>query len=169
MRSFVSALLLNVLVSHATASDTWPQFRGGGGDGHSNATGLPLRWSEAENVTWKIPVAGRAWSSPVVCGEQIWMTTAIERAASPDEAKTRLEGNRIAYSLEVDGSVTLRTIAVDRSTGKQLFDVQLFDVEDPDPIQVAQQLRLADARDRAGANLLRFRHQRHGVPGHRDR
>jgi len=54
----------------------WPQFRGPNGDGVSSATGLPLSWSETENVRWKTPIHGRAWSSPVILGNQVWMTTA---------------------------------------------------------------------------------------------
>src|SRR4051812_21786069 len=60
----------------ATAGDNWPQFRGPGGEGHSDATGVPLTWSETENVKWKTPIHDRGWSSPVVWGKQIWMTTA---------------------------------------------------------------------------------------------
>ena len=46
------------------AADAWPQFRGPGGQGHATATGLPLTWSETENVTWRTPIPGRGWSSP---------------------------------------------------------------------------------------------------------
>jgi outer membrane protein assembly factor BamB len=59
-----------------TAQDQWPDFRGPAGDGHSHGHGVPLEWSETKNVRWKIPLAGRAWSSAVVWGNQIWLTTA---------------------------------------------------------------------------------------------
>ena len=64
------------LAAAAAAGDNWPQFRGPHGDGHSDATGLPLTWSETENVVWKTPIHDRGWSSPVVWGDQVWMTTA---------------------------------------------------------------------------------------------
>ena len=46
-------LLLPLLAAAVVASEDWPQFRGPAGDGHSDATGLPLTWSETENVRWK--------------------------------------------------------------------------------------------------------------------
>ena len=85
----------------------WPQFRGPDGNGVSRATGLPIRWSETENVRWKTPIHGRAWSSPVILGEQIWMTT-----ATPDGKE-------------------LSAVAVAKATGKILFDLKLFDVAKP--------------------------------------
>src|SRR5215831_550681 len=57
-------------------SGQWPQFRGTDGQGHSDQTGLPLEWSETKNIAWKVPVPGRGWSSPVIAGGRVWLTTA---------------------------------------------------------------------------------------------
>ena len=135
MRSCLTLLLLSVAISSAAASDAWPQFRGPGGEGHSPATGLPLRWSETENLAWKVATFGRGFSSPVVLDDQIWMTTAFEEAASADEARKRLEGKEIPEQLEVDRSVTLEAHCFHRDTGELLAKVRLFHVERPDPIQ----------------------------------
>lgn len=105
-RPLVCALPL-LLLAPSRAADTWPQFRGPTGQGMSDATGLPLKWSETENVRWKTPIHGKAWSSPVVWGEQIWLTTATE-----------------------DGR-ELFAVAVDRATGRILHDLKLFEVEKP--------------------------------------
>ena len=72
--------VLSFLCVHllARAEEAWPQFRGPTGQGLSDATGLPLKWSETEHVKWKAPIHGKAWSSPVVLGNQIWLTTATE-------------------------------------------------------------------------------------------
>jgi outer membrane protein assembly factor BamB len=86
---------------------SWPQFRGPDGNGNSGATGLPLEWSEESNVKWKTPIHGRGWSSPVIWGGQIWLTTATE-----------------------DGR-ELSVLCVDRDTGKVRNDSKLFDVEKP--------------------------------------
>lgn len=102
-------LLCVVCVSKTQAAD-WPQFRGPGGQGHSDATNLPLTWSETENITWKVPVAGLGWSSPAIQGDQIWITTAID------------EGKK------------LHTIALDRATGKTLHDVTVFEIAEPGPV-----------------------------------
>lgn len=97
------------LLSAAFAADdlNWPEFRGPRGDGTSTSTGLPLKWSETEQVKWKTPIHGKAWSSPVVWGGQIWFTTATE-----------------------DGR-ELSVLCVDRESGKVIRDQKLFDVEKP--------------------------------------
>ena len=53
----------------------WPQFRGPTGQGYSEERGLPLTWSEGENVRWKIEIPGKGWSSPAIQDNQILLTT----------------------------------------------------------------------------------------------
>lgn len=60
------------------AGENWPQFRGPTGDGHTDAKGLPVTFGEGQRVKWKTALHGKAWSSPVVWGNQIWLTTATE-------------------------------------------------------------------------------------------
>src|SRR5438552_16293237 len=66
------------LASSVFGAENWPQFRGPDGDGNSDAKGLPLTWSETNHVKWKTPIHDRAWSSPVIWSNQIWVTTATE-------------------------------------------------------------------------------------------
>jgi outer membrane protein assembly factor BamB len=58
----------------------WPDFRGPTADGRASAgtnqLGLPLHWSETNNVVWRTPIPHRGWSTPVILGDQIWLTTA---------------------------------------------------------------------------------------------
>jgi outer membrane protein assembly factor BamB len=91
---------------------SWPQFRGPRGDGTSVSTGLPLRWSEGKEggTKWKIPIHGRAWSSPVIWGDQVWVTTATENGRE------------------------LFVVCVDRDSGKIVHDLKLFEVENPQAI-----------------------------------
>ena len=49
-----------------SAGENWPQFRGPQANGHADAEGLPLQWSEKENVVWKTPIHDLGWSSPVI-------------------------------------------------------------------------------------------------------
>ena len=102
-----TTVLLFALVLTQPLSAQWPQFRGPEGTGHSASTGLPLTWAEGKNVTWKTAVHGRAWSSPVILGNQVWMTT-----ATPDGRE-------------------LFAVALDRDSGKIVFDLKLFDVATP--------------------------------------
>ena len=88
-------------------AENWPQFRGPGGTGHSDARGLPLSWSETRNVVWKTAIHDRGWSSPVIYGKQIWLTSANK-----------------------DGR-ELFVLCIDRDTGKIIRDWKLFDVAQP--------------------------------------
>ena len=89
------------------AEENWPQFRGPAGNGHSTSPSVAVTWSEAKNVTWKTPIHGRGWSSPVIWGDQIWMGTATD-----------------------DGK-EMSALCVDRNTGEVLRDVVLF--RNPEP------------------------------------
>ncbi|MEM9378575.1 MAG: PQQ-binding-like beta-propeller repeat protein [Planctomycetota bacterium] len=60
----------------ATAENGWPSFRGAGGAG--NAAAHPTTWSEESNVAWKVDVPGGGWSSPIVLGDKVFVTTAIQ-------------------------------------------------------------------------------------------
>ncbi|MBL9188948.1 MAG: PQQ-like beta-propeller repeat protein [Opitutaceae bacterium] len=106
MHRFLLPLALLVLAP-LHAADNWPQFRGPTGQSLSDATGLPLTWSETEHVKWKTPIHGRGWSSPVVWGNQIWLTTASEDARD------------------------LSVLTIDRTSGKIIRDQKLFRVEKP--------------------------------------
>lgn len=55
------------VVGHVLA-ENWPQWRGPHGNGVSSEEGLPSRWSNEENVTWKAPLKGLGLSTPVVWG-----------------------------------------------------------------------------------------------------
>jgi outer membrane protein assembly factor BamB len=85
----------------------WPQFRGPTGQGVSDERNLPLTWSETKNVRWKTAIPGRGWSSPVIHGDRVWLTTATEEGRS------------------------LRAIAVDVNTGAIQQDVEIFRLKSP--------------------------------------
>lgn len=59
------------------AEPDWPRWRGPAGDGHSTDTGVPVHW-DARSVVWRAPLKGRGQSSPVIWGERIFLTTALE-------------------------------------------------------------------------------------------
>ncbi len=93
--------ILLTLAAPLPAAEEWSQFRGPQ-QGHSTARGLPLKWSETENIRWKTPLPGQGWSSPVVSGTRVWMTTAL------------------------DAGKVLRAMACDLATGKVVIDVEVF-------------------------------------------
>lgn len=114
LRSFPLACLFLILMASISLcfESNWSQFRGPNGDG-TVAPGtkeLPLRFGDkgkAESIRWKTPIHGKAWSSPVVWGKQIWMTTANE------------EGTKLSV------------VCVDKDTGKILMDEVIFEIKDP--------------------------------------
>lgn len=59
-------------------TENWTQLRGSTADGISASETASLKWSETENIEWKTAVEGRAWSSPVVYGDQIWLSSATD-------------------------------------------------------------------------------------------
>jgi outer membrane protein assembly factor BamB len=91
----------------ARAGENWPGYRGPTDQGHADSANLPLRWSETENVAWKIKLPGKGRSTPVVWGDRIWLTTATE-----------------------DGK-ELSVLSIDKNTGEILLNKLLHKVEKP--------------------------------------
>jgi outer membrane protein assembly factor BamB len=117
-RRFLYVALLSFFglgFSSVQAGD-WPEFRGPSGDGHAAAPhdkkliGIPLRWSETNKVKWKTAIPFRGWSTPVIMGGQVWVTTAT-----------------------VDGH-DFYAIGLDSKTGKILFNEHLFHTDNPEPL-----------------------------------
>lgn len=102
--------LVFILGSCKTDQSNWTHFRGSNMDGHAHVEVAPLHWSDTENVVWKVPVPGRAWSSPVVFGNQVWLTSA-----------------------EKDG-YEFYTYCLDLETGKLLDKKTIFTAKDPQRI-----------------------------------
>jgi outer membrane protein assembly factor BamB len=84
----------------------WPEFRGPTGQGTAVVESAPLHWSETENVTWKAPIPGRGWSSPVIRDGTIWLTTAT------------------------GGGVSLRVVAFDADSGELMRNIEVFRLDE---------------------------------------
>lgn len=79
MKRCLFLLALTGLACHTftARADSWPEFRGPSADGHAPDARVPLLWSATKNIRWKVPVDGKAWSSPVVDGDRVYITTAV--------------------------------------------------------------------------------------------
>ncbi|MHC4323303.1 MAG: outer membrane protein assembly factor BamB family protein, partial [Planctomycetota bacterium] len=104
--SIIVALFANSTLTFAN----WPDWRGPTSDGRSDATGLPLNWSETENIVWKTPIHDLGYSTPVVWGDQVWLTTATKKGE------------------------TLYAVCIDFNTGRVVHDVEVFHPEKPQRI-----------------------------------
>lgn len=93
----------------AANAQGWVQFRGPNGQGRSSATGVPVAWSATSGIAWKTAVPGLGWSSPIILGDSIWITSASK-----------------------DGK-SLRAIAVDGGSGRIDHDVEVFQPSEPVP------------------------------------
>lgn len=108
--------LLLPLFLITTALADWPAFRGPDNDGiypprgDGKLHGFPTEWSETKNIVWKTPVTGRAWSTPVVMDNEVWVTN-----ATPDGKK-------------------MYAVCLDKTTGKKIHDLLLFENADPEPL-----------------------------------
>jgi outer membrane protein assembly factor BamB len=102
-KSFVALAASSCALQTALAAD-WPEFRGPTRDGNSTATRVPVEWSATESVAWKQEIPGSGWSSPVLAGGKLYLTTATGTADA--------------------GDVSLRAICVDAKDGRILWDVE---------------------------------------------
>jgi len=87
----------------AAAEPVWPQFRGPEANPVSGEARLMEKWGKTENVEWMVEVPGRGWSSPIVWGERVFVTTAItEGESKPPQIGTEYS-NEYAAELEKQG------------------------------------------------------------------
>ena len=103
-----TTLLITLLFACAAApiaAENWPGFRGPTRQGVSSETDLPTEWSATSNVAWKVEIPGEGWSSPIVHGDHVFVTSTMG-----------------------DG-VSCRVICVDRRTGMLLWNTEVFQQE----------------------------------------
>ncbi len=112
MKTYTIYLCLLLFVFSCTNKKTenWTHFRGSAQNGHSESPIAPTSWSETENISWKTAIDGKAWSSPVVYGNQVWLSS-----ATPD-------GDRMF------------AVCVDFETGEILQEIDLFNPIEPERI-----------------------------------
>ena len=116
---------LSVFANKADAGN-WPQWRGPDGSGISNEKNLPAEWSPTKNIKWKTPIDGRAHSSPIVWGNRIFVTTAVEGTVVPGAKAVKhvLEGDKEFLhpdSVGADRKHTFKVLCIDRDSGKILW------------------------------------------------
>src|SRR6185436_4814134 len=78
-RTFLAAGIVALALASPAAgpNDHWPQFRGPSAGVAENDPALPDRWSATSNIAWTAAVPGMGWSSPVVWGEHVFITSVV--------------------------------------------------------------------------------------------
>ncbi len=137
MRALAALLLLAVpfaSAGRAAGPSEWPQFRGPAAAGIADESSLPERWSKTENVAWSVEVPGRGWSSPIVWGDRVFVTSAISPGAFKAPS-TGIYGNDYAAELAKQGlseeeavkKVVSRDIELTSETGDIRYMVYALD------------------------------------------
>ncbi|VTR91145.1 serine threonine protein kinase : Serine/threonine protein kinase related protein-like OS=Blastopirellula marina DSM 3645 GN=DSM3645_25592 PE=4 SV=1: PQQ_3: PQQ_2: PQQ_2 [Gemmata massiliana] len=103
MHRFVSCFALSLAVAPSLLAGDWNQFRGPAGNGHADAK-LPTEWGTSKNVSWRKELPGLGWSSPVIAGEKVYLTTAVAQGEE--------------YSL--------RALCLNVKTGDTVWDQEVF-------------------------------------------
>ncbi len=93
--------LVALLPTGIVQGEDWPWFRGPGCQGISREKGIPLQWSATSNIRWKTAIPGEGWSSPIVLGDRVFVTTALE------------------------GGSSLHLLCLDRPTGNMVWDKEI--------------------------------------------
>jgi outer membrane protein assembly factor BamB len=88
-------------VAGIAQAEDWPCFRGPSRQGLSQEKEVPTQWSAESNIKWKTPLPGDGWSSPIVLGDDVFVTAAL------------------------DGGKSLHLIRLDRRDGRMLWDQEV--------------------------------------------
>ncbi len=155
----IVAISATCLFGPRCSAEDWWQFRGPA-SGHSTAVGLPLEWDNFFDAPiWQTFIPGKGWSSPVVVGDRIWLTSAEQVALEDSAAGGKLAdlpypsgvrsavmfidsaaGGKLAdlpfgsFELVTDASVKLFALEIDAQSGELLRRIDLFERQDPKPI-----------------------------------
>ena len=104
--SNLKRIMIFLMLSSIAAANDWPEFRGVNGSGVIPDANLPITWSTTKNVTWKVMIPGKGWSSPVVYDEKVFVTAATEDHKGDPRA--------------------LRVVCLDAQTGKIDWDKKVL-------------------------------------------
>lgn len=127
-------VMLSVAGTSVCGQDNWPQFRGPAARGVSSHNGLPDLWSETENVAWKTDIPGRGWSSPIVWGDRVFLTTVINTGSSEEPKKgLYFGGDRPQVP---DAAHQWKVLCLDLKSGSILWEKQVHEGKPETPIHL---------------------------------
>ncbi len=114
----IGLTLVSAICVSVAQTANWPQFRGPRADGVAAGTNLPDRWSATENIAWKTDMPGRGWSSPIVWGNRIFLTSVVGELEAPKKG-LYFGGNRPAPATTMQ---EWRVQCLDVNTGKLVWE-----------------------------------------------
>jgi outer membrane protein assembly factor BamB len=134
MRSIWATIItVFALLVGTVGAEHWPNWRGPSTSGVSGEQGLPVRWSDSENIAWKTPLRGLGISSPIAWGELVMVTSQVGngvvrpgprlvQGGNPAEAGERPLGSGPTSG---DGKVAFLVSAFDRASGRPAWQFEL--------------------------------------------
>ena len=111
-------LLVFFYMSNSCTSN-WPQFRGPDSNQLSKETNLPEEWNDEKNIEWKYKLSGRGWSTPVVWGDKVFITSAV--LEDPTLQWEQPEGGERRLINPSDEVYRWEVCCLDANTGKELW------------------------------------------------
>src|SRR6185503_1761648 len=103
-----TAPAVSMVVQTGAAMNYWPHWRGPSVQGIVQGKGYPDRWSETDNVLWRVPVPGRGHSTPIVWGDRIFLTTAAADGSRRSVLSFRRSDGKLLWDIAVPAPVTER-------------------------------------------------------------
>ena len=130
--ALAAVLALPLGASFLDEPENWPQWRGLEGAGIGRGASYPDRWSATEHVAWKTEIPGKGHSSPVIWGNRLYVTTAIQGEqipgrTAPDHLGFDLKpGYLHPDSVGVDYANTLKVLALDAESGAIVWERTVY-------------------------------------------
>lgn len=117
--------ILSIAV-HVHAETNWPNWRGPHRDGRSDAKNLPMKWSDSDNIVWKIPLPSWSAATPIVWGDRIFVTSPSKPEPKPEAEQKETEdqdrtARRRRQSVLDPGGSELLLLCVSKKDGKILW------------------------------------------------
>ncbi len=103
----LSAVVVGMLAVSTVHAGDWAEFRGPTGQGHASAAKLPTEWGSHKNIAWTVAIPGKGWSSPIIVGDRVLVTTAVSQGSGSSDQ-------------------SLRAICLSAASGTTLWDVEVF-------------------------------------------
>lgn len=125
---FVTAVALWVGFTGAVRADDWTQYRGPTANGIALVKNAPTIWGAQKNIAWKTATPGRGRSSPIVVGDRLWVTFAVE--TNPRKFKQESDPVQGCDKVEIG------LLCLERGTGKAIYRVDLFAAENPPAVHI---------------------------------
>jgi outer membrane protein assembly factor BamB len=133
-QAYAVSVVLFLFFASLVHADDWPEFRGPTGQGLVTKGTLPTTWNQVKNVAWKQEIPGKGWSSPVVAGGRVYLTTAVPgdggdqslRALCLDTAKGNILWNQEVFYQEATKSPNIHSKNSHASPTPLVRDGKLF-------------------------------------------